>query len=289
MVSLPERRRAVAYLQDRYTVSERKACRVLSIHRSTCRYKGVRNEVDAVVDEVVRLSERYSYWGYRKIYDLIDRNSFPVGRERVRLIRRREGLQVQKKRRKKRVLGQSTQWVHRATHPNHVWSYDFVHDRTTDGRSLRFLTIVDEFTKEDLSVECARSLTSQDVIRVLGWLIQQRDAPRCLRSDNGPECIANSLRKWLEEQSIGTHYIDPGSPWQNAFCESFNSIFRTTCLDRWAFESVAEARAVTEQWRHEYNTIRPHGSLGGRSPAQFIESWSSDRRETSIVPKVENS
>lgn len=278
----------MTFLKGKYSVSERKACDVISIHRSTYRHQGTRQAVDPVVVEVVRLSRRFPYWGYRKIYDLIDRVRFPVGRERVRLIRRREGLQVQQKRQKKRVLGQSTQWVHRATHPNHVWSFDFVHDQTNDGRRLRFLTIVDEFTKEDLSVECARSLTSQDVIRVLGRLIEQRGAPECLRSDNGPEFIAEALKSWLEDRSIGTHYIDPGSPWQNAFVESFNSIFRTTCLDRWAFETVQEARAVTEQWRHEYNTIRPHGSLGGRSPAQFIEDWANDRRATSTKLKVGN-
>lgn len=247
MVSLPERRRAVTYLKSTYAVSERKACQVMSIHRSSYRHQGTGQVVDAVTTEVVRLSDRYPYWGYRKIYDLIDRERFPVGRERVRLIRRREGLQVRQKRRKKRLLGQSTQWVHRATHPDHVWSYDFVHDQTIDGRSLRFLTVVDEFTRENVAIECARSLTSQDVIRVLDRLIAHRGAPKCLRSDNGPECIAQSLKDWLEKRSIGTHYIDPGSPWQNAYGESFNSIFRTTCLDRWAFETVSEARTVTTQ------------------------------------------
>lgn len=289
MVSLPERRRAVTYLKSTYAVSERKACQVMSIHRSSYRHQGSGQVVDAVTAEVVRLSDRYPYWGYRKIYDLIDRDRFPVGRERVRLIRRREGLQVRQKRRKKRVLGQSTQWVHRAAHPDHVWSYDFVHDQTIDGRSLRFLTIVDEFTRESVAIECARSLTSQDVIRILGGLIAHRGAPKCLRSDNGPECIARSLKDWLEKRSIGTHYIDPGSPWQNAYGESFNSIFRTTCLDRWAFETVSEARTVTTQWRDEYNTIRPHGSLGGRSPSQYHADWNGNRHEIPTVLKAGNS
>lgn len=259
----------------------------MSIHRSSYRHQGG-SEVDAMHAEVVRLSERYPYWGYRKIYDLIDRERYPVGRERVRLIRRREGLQVQRKRRKKRILGQTTQWVHRATHPNHVWSYDFVHDQTLDGRGLRYLTIVDEFSREGLAVECSRSLTSVDVVRTLARLVAQHGAPQCLRSDNGPEFIAKAVKDWLEEHSIGTHYIEPGSPWQNAYGESFNSILRLTCLDRWAFETVKEARAVADAWLLEYNTIRPHGSLSGRSPAQFIEDWASARRETSTQRRTGN-
>lgn len=287
-MSLPARRRAVTYLKNEYDVSERRACRVMSIHRSTYRHP-VQPVTDASSAEVIRLSQRFWYWGYRKIYDLMDREVFPIGRERVRLIRRREGLQVVQKRRKKRILGATTQWVHRATHPNHVWSYDFVHDQTIDGRKLRFLTVTDEFTKESLSLECARSLTSVDVLRVLSQLTRAHGAPKCLRSDNGPEFIAESVKTWLSKAGIGTHYIDPGSPWQNAFGESFNSIFRTTCLDQWAFESVQEARAVTEHWREEYNTIRPHGSLDGRSPAQFTEDWANDRREPLTKQQVKES
>jgi putative transposase len=277
----------VTYLKNQFEVSERRACQVMSMHRSSYRHQGHR-EIDAVHAEVVNLSQRYPYWGYRKIYDLIDRDQYPVGRERVRLIRRREGLQVVQKRRKKRVLGQTTQWVHRATHPNHVWSYGFVHDQTIDGHSLRCLTIVDEFTRESLAVECARSLTSHDVVRTLIRLVRRHGRPQCIRSDNGPEFIAKAVKNWLKARSIGTHYIEPGSPWQNAYGESFNSILRTTCLDRWAFESVMEARTVIGEWRVEYNTIRPHGSLSGRSPAQFIKDWASAHRETSNQRKAGN-
>lgn len=273
MVSLAERRRAVRYLRGAYVVSERRACAVMSIHRSSCRYQGIRLAVDRAHREVVKLSERYPYWGYRKIHDLIDRDEYPVGRERVRLIRRREGLQVAKKVKKKKVLGSSTQWVHRAEYPNHVWSYDFIHDQTIDARKLKCLTVVDEFSREGLAIEIARSLTAADVIQILTWLIAQHGRPVCIRSDNGPEFIAEAVKQWLSEHAIGTHFIDPGSPWQNAYNESFNSIFRTTCLDRWAFESVLEAKAVSRFWLDEYNTIRPHGSLGGRPPAQFIEDW----------------
>ena len=254
-------------------VSERRACQVVSIHRSSYRHEGAGLAADRTYAEVIRLSHQYPPWGYRKIYDLMDRELYPVGRERVRLIRRREGLQVVQRRRKRKVLGRSTQWVLRAEHPNHVWSYDFVYDQTVDGRSVKCLTVVDEFTREGLAIRVNRSMTSGDVIRVLAELMGRHGKPVCLRSDNGPEFIAKTVQDWLAEQSVGTHYIDPGSPWQNAYCESFNSIFRTTCLDRWAFESLGEARAVIGQWLEEYNTIRPHGSLNGRCPAQFIEDW----------------
>ena len=164
-----------------------------------------------------------------------------------------------------------------------------VAERALDGRRFRCLTVVDEFTRESLAIVISRSLTSDDVIRALDELIRKRGRPDCLRSDQGPEFITRAVRDWLDERAIGTYYIDPGSPWQNAYGESFNSIFRTTCLDRWAFESVREARAVVESWRSEYNGIRPHGSLRGRSPAQFGKDWASARREVSTELQVGNS
>jgi transposase InsO family protein len=267
----------VTYLKNRYEVSERRACQVMCLHRSSYRYDGARALVDEAHRLVVKLSDRYPWWGYRKIHALIE---VPVGRERVRLIRRREGLQAGRKRRKRRLLGASTRWVNRAAHPNHVWGYDFVHDQTTDGRSLKFLTIVDEFSREGLMAHGARSITAIDVIRCLEALIRVHGRPGCLRSDNGPEFVATAVRQWLQDNGIGTHYIDPGSPWQNPFSESFNSVFRTTCLDLWAFETQAQARLVSSNWLDEYNNIRPHGSLGGRSPAQFLKDWANDRRET---------
>lgn len=236
--------------------------------------------VDAAHQRVVQLSERYNYWGYRKIHDLL-KGDVSIGRERVRLIRRREGLQVRRKQKKKRPLGRSTRWVYRAEYPNHVWSYDFVHDQTMDGRRLKFLTIVDEFYRGGLAVDCSRSLTAPDVIRALARLIRHHGRPECLRSDNGPEFIATEVQRWLQRNGIDTHYIEPGSPWQNPYNESFNSIFRTTCLNRWAFETVAEAKIITTQWLDEYNRVRPHGSLAGRSPSQFKKEWDAARAETS--------
>ncbi len=271
-MSLAERRRCVTYLRNQYEISERRACQAMQMNRSSYRYVGQQELVNATHQEVIRLSDRYRYFGYRKIYDLM-RGSWSISRETVRLIRRREGLQVVKKRRKRKVLGMTTQWVKRALYPNHVWSYDFVFDRTEDARQLKCLTVVDEFTRQGFEIPVARSLTATDVIRVLDRLFQEHGRPACLRSDNGPEMVSNAVQKWLKEKHVDTHYIDPGSPWQNAYCESFNSIFRTTCLDRWLFSSMTEARVIISQWLEEYNTIRPHGSLGGMNPEQFLQRW----------------
>lgn len=163
----------------------------MALHRSTYRYQRRRPEIDQAHRRTVELSEDYDYWGYRKIYHLLKDEQVPIGRERVRLIRRREGLQVPTKFRKRRALGYSTQRVHRAEYPNHVWSYDFVHDQTTDGR---LLTVVDEFTRTGLAVACGRSFMAADVIRVLSELIRRHGRPACLRSDNGPEFIAESVK-----------------------------------------------------------------------------------------------
>ena len=243
----------------------------MQMNRSSYRYEGKTEPMDERYRRVVSLSQRYSYWGYRKIYDLM--KSAPISRERVRLIRRREGLQVVSKRRKRRVLGTTTQWVHRACYPNHVWGYDFVYDQTDDGRQLKCLTVVDEFTRQGLKIQVGRSLTAGDVIRVLGDLFQNHGRPGCLRSDNGPELVAGAVQDWLKVHHVDTHYIDPGSPWQNAYNESFNSIFRATCLDRWLFSSMTEAKVVINQWLEEYNTVRPHGSLNGMNPNQFLSQW----------------
>ena len=273
MVSLAERRRCVTYLRNEYEISERRACQAMQMNRSSYRYVGNQELVDDRYRRVVSLSRQYPYWGYRKIYDLMKGAGMRISRERVRLIRRREGLQVVRKRRKRKLLGTTTRWVNQARFPNHVWSYDFVFDRTEDARQLKCLTVVDEFTRQGFEITVGRSLTASDVTRILDKLFRQHGRPACIRSDNGPELVSSTVQKWLQEKHVDTHYIDPGSPWQNAYCESFNSILRTTCLDRWLFSSMTEARIVINQWLNEYNAIRPHGSLDGMNPEQFLQQW----------------
>ncbi|MCH9671550.1 MAG: IS3 family transposase [Gammaproteobacteria bacterium] len=282
-MSLAERRRCVAFLVDTYQVSERHACQAMNIHRSSYRFVGKRGEVDATHERIVAVSRRYDYWGYRKIYALLRDEQVRVSRERVRLVRRREGLQLPKKQRKRKPLGMSTTRVNRARHPGHVWSYDFVFDQTLDGRRLKCLTVLDEFTRQGLAVDIARSLTARDVVATLARLFAVHGRPQCIRSDNGPELVANAVQKWLGDQHVGTHYIAPGSPWENAYCESFNSILRTTCLNRWVFSSMLEARVVCRQWLDEYNRVRPHGALRGMNPEQYLRQWQQD--EQVLQPK----
>jgi len=164
-------------------------------------------------------------------------------------------------------------------YPNHVWSYDFVADQTTDGKTLRFFTVIDEYTRRGLWIECARHLTSVDVVRVLEQLVELHGVPTLMKSDNGPEFVAKKVQEWIEDQGVGARFIDPGSPWQNGHNESFNGVFRDGCLNRWLFESVREAREATESWLQEYNHERPHGSLGGLTPSEFFEQGKEQERE----------
>jgi putative transposase len=279
MVSLVAKRHAASYLQGEYRVSERRACRVLDLPRSTKRRTPGSLEQTALVTRIHELSGEYPRFGYRKIFEKLIREGVRVGRERVRLIRKREGLQVPQKQRKRCRAGKSTTDEYRALYPNHVWSYDFMADQTADGRRLRFLTVIDEYTREALRIECGRFLNSHDVIRVLEELVESWGAPAIIKSDNGPELVAQRVQDWLCDRGIATRYIDPGSPWQNGHNESFNSVFRDGCLDRWIFSSVREARLIVESWRIEYNTERPHGALGGEMPAAYAAGLVQEDRE----------
>lgn len=273
----------VNYAKDNHGMSERHACKIVSMHRSTYRYP-VRSVCDgSSYQSVISVSQQYDYWGYRKVADIVRGAGESIGRERVREIRRKEGLQIPRKSPPKRYFPASTREVTKAEYPGHVWSWDFQFDQTEDGKTLKFLNIVDEYSKVALANECHRSLTGTDVKRVLGKLIQTWGAPVSIRSDNGPEFVAKQITQWLEEHTIGTHYIDPGCPWQNPYIESFNSIFRTTFLNRWCFRHLAEVRVLTQQWREEYNSIRPHGSLRGLSPLQFLRNFRRDNPNFNLM------
>jgi putative transposase len=205
----------------------------------------------------------------RKVYHLLKGEQWGVNRETVRCIRKREGLQVIKKERSRRPGGESTTTPTRAAYPNHVWSYDFVHDATTDGRRLKCLTVLDEYTREGLAISCARSITADDVVQVLQRLFAHRGAPIYVKSDNGPEFMAHRVTTWLHAQHVDTHFIEPGSPWQNGHNESFNGGWRDGCLNRWLLTSVQEARRIRNYWLEEYNNERPHGALDGLTPHAF--------------------
>ena len=273
---LSERQHMVDYAKTDHGVSERRACEVLSIHRSSYRYQRKERGRLPAYQAVIEQSQRYDYWGYRKIQPLVTAQGYQIGREQVRTIRAREGLQVPEKKPKRRRSGLSSMDIDRAQYPGHVWSYDFVFDRTEDGGTIKSLTLVDEFSKVSLDIVSGRSLTGSHVKGALERLINRWGAPTCIRSDNGSEFVASQIKTWLKQNKIGSYYIDPGCPWQNPFIESFNGIFRTTCLNRWIFLNLEEARREIARWRQEYNEIRPHGSLAGLSPLQFLRNFRRD-------------
>ncbi|MDD2941410.1 MAG: IS3 family transposase [bacterium] len=259
---------------NRHAVGKRRACKIIGINRSTESRRSSRAAVlQAVVGKIVELSERYPRWGYRKIYDRLKTDGTCIARETVRLLRKQEGLQVEKKQRRKRHLEATSQRELEACYPNYVWSYDFVEDATADGRRLRFLNVVDEHTRECLAISCSRTQNWQKVKQVLQRLVGFHGVLDFLRSDNGSEFIAKKLKEWLKEMKVQTAYIEPGSPWQNPYVESFNSVFRDGCLNRWLFFSPREAQSIADTWRNEYNLERPHGSLGGSTPAAFAHGY----------------
>jgi transposase InsO family protein len=220
---------------------------------------------------MLKLSQQRPRYGYRRITALLRGEGWGINRKRVHRLWRREGLKVPQKQRKKRRLGHSgnSSRRRRAQGFNEVWSYDFVQDQTADGKPLRLLPVVDEYTRECLAIEVQRSFTAEDVVGTLAYLVELRGAPKYVRSDNGPEFIARAVREWLAGSEVTTLYIEPGSPWENAYSESFNSRFRDECLDRELFESVAEARVIAEDYRLDYNHRRPHSALGYQTPAVF--------------------
>ncbi len=279
MVSLASQRIVSNYLQTTFQASERRSCRIISLNRGTKRNKPKANRDQELREEIHRLSFQYPRFGYRKIYYKLKESAWRVGRERVRLIRKQEGLQVIKKQKKKRLLGKSTTELSKAHYPNHVWSYDLVSDQTACGRRVRCLTVIDEYTRYGLAIYTSRSITSGHVKRVLKDLFAKWGPPVCIKSDNGPEFVSKEIQGWLKKAKVKTRYIAPGSPWQNGHNESFNAVFRDGCLDRWLFYSVQEARRVINVWLDEYNLERPHGALAGVTPARYVKKFKGKRRK----------
>jgi len=251
-------------------ISERRACHVLGQHRSTQRKVPCgKLDEERLTEDIIELARQFGRYGYRMITGMLNNSGWHVNHKRVERIWRREGLKVPQKQAKKGRL-----WLNdgscvrlRPEHPNHVWSYDFVQDRTHDGRVFRTLNIIDEFTKEALVIRVRRELNSIDVVDALTDLFILRGAPEFIRSDNGAEFIARKVRDWIGTVGAKTAYIEPGSPWENGYCESFNSRFRDELLTGEVFYTLREAQILIEKWRRHYNTVRPHSSLGYRPPA----------------------
>jgi putative transposase len=253
-------------------VSERRACKTISQPRMTQHYKPKRYEKDKLLrQEILKLAVKYPSYGYRLITKKLRQSGWQINYKRVQRIWRIEGLQVPYRHKFKKAKGNSSNCcsVKRAEFINHVWTYDFISDQIADGRPLKLLTLLDEFTRESLAIEVSRSIRSKDVIEVLGYLFMVRGIPGCIRSDNGPEFISDAIKRWFIESSVETLYIEPGCPWQNGYIESFHSRFRTELLNRELFHSVSEAKVLVEAWRLEYNNHRPHSSLADMTPAEF--------------------
>ena len=274
MVGPARKREAVGHLQEEMEMSERRACKVVGQPRSTQRYEANEDaEEDRLRRELREISLQRPRAGYRMAARCLRRGGWEVNDKRVQRIWREEGLKVVRRQRKRARMGNSEQGSQRlrAEHPNHVWSYDFVQDRTRDGRRLKMLCVVDEYTRECLAIHVARRIEAAQVMEVMECLVGERGAPGHLRSDNGPEFVAKALRGWLERSGVRTLYITPGSPWENAYCESFNSRLRDEFLNREEFASEMEAKVLSAEWRRDYNEARPHSALGDQTPAEFAK------------------
>jgi putative transposase len=276
MVTPDRRRRAVVVLEERFGVSQRRACRVVGQWRSTQRR--VARPMPAADEKLRRrlreFARRHPRLGWRKAYDVVRREGWVVNHKRLRRLWREEGLRRPPPRKnKKRRPGTTDGTLLRAEHPNHVWALDFQFDETANQRRLKLLNIVDEHTREALAMDVGRSMGADTVVAVIERLVGERGAPAHLRMDNGPELIAWTLRDWCRLSGTGTIYIEPGSPWENPWIGSFNGRARDELLNITEFGSLTEARVVIEDWRNEYNTWRPHSSLSGLTPAEYAAQW----------------
>ena len=284
-MSPARRRRAVEHLQQVFGVPERWACRLVGQHRSTQRHQPIEPDRDrSLRAELRQLSRAHPRWGYRRAHAQLLKQGWSVNRKAIQRLWREEGLRVPSQRRKRQRLGTSTSPADRlaAEHPNHVWALDYQFDQTEDGRRLKLLNVVDEHTREALTITVDRRIDADATVAVLDGLTTGRGAtPRFIRCDNGPELTANALRDWCRFSGAGTSYIEPGALWQNPYVESFGGRLRDELLAVEAFSSLLEARVLAEDWRIEYNTLRPHSALGYLTPTEYAKAWTANHPELS--------
>lgn len=270
MVSVQVRKQQVAYAVGR-GISQRRACTLIDVSRAMLAYEPRMPAKDSrPAARMKELSSQYPRYGYRRIQIFLARDGFAMSAARAWRLWASQGLQLPRRRSRKRVATGRPRPL-APTRANQVWSYDFVFDSCADGKQLKCLTLIDEFTKEALAIDVAGSIRSARVIDVLSRVVSQRGAPTYLRSDNGPEFVAHALLKWATDNKIETALIDPGKPWQNGTTESFNGKFRDECLSLEWFRNRLEARVVIKEWMAHYNEVRPHSSLGYKTPREFVE------------------
>jgi putative transposase len=275
----------VDHLQRVLGISQRLACQIVGQHRSTQRHQPGEPDRDrALREQLRRLSRDHPRWGYRRAHAQLRGQGWCVNRKAIQRLWRQEGLRVPARRRKRQRLGTSTCPADRlaAEHPDHVWALDYQFDQTQDGRRLKLLNIVDEHTREALVIKVDRRIDADATVGVLDQLVADRGRPpRFIRCDNGPELTANALRDWCRFNQAGTSYIEPGSPWQNPYVESFGGRLRDELLAVEAFNTLLEAQVLVQDWRIEYNTVRPHSALGYLTPTDYAKAWTANHPELS--------
>lgn len=273
-------RSAVRAMQAQFRLSERRACGLVGLGRSTCRYQARRADWPALRERLRALAAERRRFGYRRLYVLLRREGYRVNLKRIYRLYRQEGLAVRRRARRRRIPRGTP--LAGPTRINERWSLDFVLDTLEDGRRMRLLTVVDDFTRACLAIEVDTSIGGHRVVQVLQRLVETRGTPAVLIMDNGPEFISRALDAWAYAHGIRLHFIDPGKPNQNAFIESFNGRLRDECLNEHWFLGVPHARQIVEAWRVDYNAIRPHSSLGNVSPMEF-EQCTRDRAARPIL------
>lgn len=285
MVSPQARRVGVDYLMTHWQYSQRQACELVRVARSSARYQPQSHPEEVeLMSQIRRLAQENPAYGCPRITALLRRQGCLVNHKRVHRLWKQEGLQLPRRRPRKQRRGPKGEVVNRAEYYNHVWSYDFLEDRTEAGSKLRILTVLDEYTRECLEIRVERSISATKVIDTLEWLGLVRGLPDYIRSDNGPEFVAQAIQQWLQENHCQTLYIKPGSPWENPYIESFNGKLREECLNRYAFANGREAQDIITGWREEYNHYRPHRSLGFQTPAEFTASVVQPLEQSDLAP-----
>lgn len=261
------------WIIEKHFLSERRACQLVGIHRSTVRYKTKRADESWLIEKIKAIAYEKKRFGYRRIHLVLKREKIVINHKKVFRLYKASGLKVLKRSGRKKALGIRGSYL-KAAYKNHKWSLDFVHDALADGRKIRLLTIVDEYTRECLQITVDTSLNSRRVVYELERLIETRGKPSMITSDNGTEFTSNFLLKYCSEKGVNWHYIQPGKPYQNGSIESFNGKLRDECLNENLFLSLSEAQRIVENWREEYNSSRPHSSLQGKTPREVASHLS---------------
>ena len=268
MVTPVAKREAAAHLCTAHGVSQRRACKVLKVDRSSIRYRSIRPDDGALREAMKKVASERRRFGYRRIHLMLQRQGIAMNHKKLRRLYREEKLQVRRRGGRKRALG-TRRPILLPDGINQRWSLDFVSDAFTDGRRFRVLAVVDDYSRECLALVADTSLSGHRVTRELDALIRLRGKPTTVVSDNGTELTSMAVLKWCQETGVGWHYIQPGKPMQNGFVESFNGSFRDECLNETLFSSLTEARAQITAWKEDYNRNRPHSSLGNLTPCEF--------------------